>query len=106
MASGPLTAGWLQSAPYEAILLEGAIEIVPDALLAQLKDGGRLVAVIGSVPMGKAMIYRKAGGRVTDMFGGEDWLEGQTFVGTNGKIHDALRSRLDPVQADGHVRIP
>jgi len=53
-----------------------------------------------------AVLIREAGGRVTDFFGGDDWLEGQTFVGTNGKIHEALRSRLDPVQPDGHVRIP
>lgn len=53
-----------------------------------------------------AVLIREAGGRVTDFFGGDDWLEGQTFVGTNGKIHEALRSRLDPVQPDGFVKIP
>ena len=41
------------------------IEVVPDALIAQLKEGGRLVAVVGSVPMGKATLYRKVSGRVT-----------------------------------------
>ena len=56
------TAGWAQGAPYDVILLEGAAEVVPDALLAQLKDGGRLVAVVGRGPMGKATIYRRAGG--------------------------------------------
>jgi protein-L-isoaspartate(D-aspartate) O-methyltransferase len=65
VASGRLTEGWQQGAPYDAILLEGASEVVPDSLLAQLKDGGRLLAVAGSGPMGKATIYRMAGGRVT-----------------------------------------
>jgi protein-L-isoaspartate(D-aspartate) O-methyltransferase len=65
LVSGPLTAGWPQGAPYDAIILEGAAEVVPDALLAQLKDGGRLVAVVGAGPMGKATIYRKAAGRVS-----------------------------------------
>ena len=66
VATGPLAAGWLDEAPYDAILLEGASEVAPDRLLAQLKDGGRLLAVIGSGPMGKATIYRKAAeGRVT-----------------------------------------
>jgi protein-L-isoaspartate(D-aspartate) O-methyltransferase len=65
VATGPLTAGSPQSAPYDAILIEGAIEVVPDALIAQLKDGGRLVTVTGSVPMGKATLYRKVGGHVT-----------------------------------------
>jgi len=65
VANGPLTAGWARGAPYDAILVEGAIEVVPDALIAQLKDGGRLVTVTGSVPMGKATLYRKVGGHVT-----------------------------------------
>ena len=65
VAAGALTAGWAQGAPYDAILIEGAVEIVPDAVTAQLKDGGRLVAVIGRVPMGKATLYRKLGGKLT-----------------------------------------
>ena len=65
VATGPLTAGSAHGAPYDAILVEGAIEVVPDALIAQLKEGGRLVAVVGSVPMGKATLYRKVSGRVT-----------------------------------------
>lgn len=65
VVSGPLAAGWQQGARYDAILLEGASEVVPDALLAQLKDGGRLLAILASGPMGKATIYRMAGGRVT-----------------------------------------
>jgi len=66
VVSGPLPAGWQRGAPYDVIVVEGASEIVPAALLSQLKDGGRLVAVIGSGPMGKATIYRAAGGRATD----------------------------------------
>lgn len=65
LASGPLAAGWPSGAPYDAIVFEGGVEIVPDAVLAQLKDGGRLVAVVGSGPMGKATIYRKAVGRLS-----------------------------------------
>ena len=65
VVSGPLHKGWEQDAPYDVIVVEGASEIVPAALLAQLKDGGRLVAVIGSGPMGKATIYRAAGGSAT-----------------------------------------
>jgi protein-L-isoaspartate(D-aspartate) O-methyltransferase len=65
LAGGPLTAGWQADAPYDAILVEGASEVRPDQLLAQLKDGGRLVAVIGSAPFGKATLYRKVSGHVT-----------------------------------------
>ena len=65
VVSGPLTAGWPRGAPYDAILLEGAGEVVPDSLLSQLKDGGRLVAVVSSGAVGKATIYRATGGRAT-----------------------------------------
>lgn len=44
---GPLESGWSAEAPYDVILLDGAVEIVPPPLLAQLKDGGRLVGVVG-----------------------------------------------------------
>ena len=65
VVSGPLNAGWPKGAPYDVILVEGAAEVVPDALLSQLKDGGRLLAVVGRAPMGKAMIYRMASGHAT-----------------------------------------
>jgi protein-L-isoaspartate(D-aspartate) O-methyltransferase len=65
VVSGPLIAGWAKEAPYDVIVLEGAIEVRPDSLLAQLKEGGRLVAVVGRGPTGKAMIYRMASGHVT-----------------------------------------
>jgi len=65
MAGGPLNAGWQADAPYDAILLEGASEVRPDRLLTQLKEGGRLVAVIGSAPLGKATLYRKDSGQIT-----------------------------------------
>ena len=63
--AGPLTAGWPAAAPYDVILLNGATEIVPDALCRQLKDGGRLVAVVGGAPAGRAMLYRSVAGDVS-----------------------------------------
>jgi protein-L-isoaspartate(D-aspartate) O-methyltransferase len=59
---GPLTAGWAASSPYDVILLDGASEVAPKALLQQLRDGGRLVGVFGRSPNGKAMLYRALGG--------------------------------------------
>lgn len=59
--SGPLTEGWPAGGPYDAILVEGATEFAPDMLLRQLKDGGRLVCVLGSGPGAKAMLYRRSG---------------------------------------------
>ena len=65
VASGALADGWAEGAPYDVIMLEGAAEAVPDSLLSQLKEGGRLVAVVGLGPMGKATLYRRAGGHTT-----------------------------------------
>ena len=56
--SGPLAQGWPAEGPYDVIVLEGATEVVPEPLLRQLRDGGRLVCVMGAGPGGKAMIYR------------------------------------------------
>jgi protein-L-isoaspartate(D-aspartate) O-methyltransferase len=39
----PLADGWDQAGPYDVIIIDGAIEELPDAIIAQLKDGGRLV---------------------------------------------------------------
>jgi protein-L-isoaspartate(D-aspartate) O-methyltransferase len=54
---GPLTAGWSAAAPYDVILLDGAAEIVPEALGRQLKGDGRLVGVGGRPPATKGTIY-------------------------------------------------
>jgi protein-L-isoaspartate(D-aspartate) O-methyltransferase len=56
-----LTEGWPQAAPYDAIVIEGAVEFAPEALLRQLEDGGRLVCVLGAGPGAKAMLYRRSG---------------------------------------------
>jgi protein-L-isoaspartate(D-aspartate) O-methyltransferase len=61
VVSGPLIEGWAQGAAYDAILLEGATELAPDTLLRQLKDGGRLVCVLGAGPGAKATLYRRSG---------------------------------------------
>ena len=57
VATGPLTAGWPQGGPYDVVVLEGATEIVPQGFLSQLKEGGRLVCVLGGAPGAKAMLY-------------------------------------------------
>lgn len=40
-------AGWPTKAPFDAIIVTAAAREVPDALLHQLKDGGRLVIPVG-----------------------------------------------------------
>lgn len=64
VVSARLTDGWPQGAPYDVVILDGATEIVPQTLCRQLKDGGRLVCVLGAGPGSKAMIYRRSGTEV------------------------------------------
>jgi protein-L-isoaspartate(D-aspartate) O-methyltransferase len=61
VVTGPLVGGWPAAAPYEVILLDGAVEDVPQALLRQLKEGGRLLGVVGRPPLSKAMLFRSTG---------------------------------------------
>jgi len=65
VVTGPLTAGWPASAPYDVIFIDGAVEVVPEALCSQVKDGGRLVAVVGRAPAARAMVYRSVRGDVS-----------------------------------------
>jgi protein-L-isoaspartate(D-aspartate) O-methyltransferase len=58
VVTGPLTAGWPARAPYDVIFLNGASELAPRTLFGQLAEQGRLIAVIGRAPAGRAMLYR------------------------------------------------
>jgi len=62
IVTGPLSRGYSADGPYDVILLEGAVEVVPPALFDQLKDGGRLLCVLGRGAEGKAMLYRRIDG--------------------------------------------
>ncbi len=69
VVTGPLAQGWRQEAsdvaPYDVIFLNGATEVVPDALCRQLADGGRLIAILRRAPTGQVTIFRAAGGDVS-----------------------------------------
>lgn len=62
VVEGPLPEGYRASAPYDVILFGGAITELPERIVAQLADGGRLAAVVrteGSV--GRAVLTSRAG---------------------------------------------
>jgi protein-L-isoaspartate(D-aspartate) O-methyltransferase len=59
--AGELQAGAPTHAPFDAMVLEGAVVDVPHGLLEQLKDGGRLVAVVAEAGFGRAQVWRRAG---------------------------------------------
>lgn len=52
--------GAAHDGPYDAILLSGSVAEVPAALLAQLKVGGRLVAIVGDEPMMRATVVTRS----------------------------------------------
>lgn len=57
--------GCADQAPYDAIVISGRVPTVPQKLLDQLKDGGRLVAVVGETPLAQAHLWTRHG----DTFG-------------------------------------
>ena len=61
LVEGPLTAGHAEGAPYDLILIDGAVELVPDALIAQLVDGGRVAVAMLDEGVSRLSIGRKAG---------------------------------------------
>ncbi len=61
VVQGPLEAGVAGAAPFDAILLQGSVQQVPQALLDQLKDGGRLVAVVAKGYFGQACVFTRVG---------------------------------------------
>jgi len=65
VAIGRLAEGWPRQAPYDVILLNGSTEVPPQALLDQLADGGRLVAVVGRDPIGRGTVYQRSGTHVS-----------------------------------------
>ena len=55
--------GDAQRGPWDAIVLSGSVAEMPRALLQQLKVGGRLVAIVGSEPMMRALRVRRVSER-------------------------------------------
>jgi protein-L-isoaspartate(D-aspartate) O-methyltransferase len=62
IVTGPLSHGCAAEGPYDVIVIQGSVEVVPPALFDQLNSGGRLVCVLGRGGEGKAMLYRRADG--------------------------------------------
>ncbi|MBM7406807.1 MULTISPECIES: protein-L-isoaspartate O-methyltransferase family protein [Sphingomonas] len=58
VVEGPLVEGWAQGAPYDAIVIDGAVEFVPDAIVHQAKIDGRVTT--GVIDRG---VSRLAAGR-------------------------------------------
>jgi protein-L-isoaspartate(D-aspartate) O-methyltransferase len=50
VVEGNGASGWEKDAPYDVIVISGALENMPESFLKQLKVGGRISAIIGQAP--------------------------------------------------------
>lgn len=66
--TGSLDRGAAKHGPYDAVLVQGGVEVMPDAIVEQIREGGRIAAVFMAGALGKAMIGYKIDGRVTWRF--------------------------------------
>jgi protein-L-isoaspartate(D-aspartate) O-methyltransferase len=60
-----LTEGFPPEAPYDAILIDGAVEVVPDALIRQLRPEGALAVIEREERISRAMLYERIGDGAT-----------------------------------------
>jgi len=62
VVEGKLEAGHKPGAPYDHILIDGAVESIPDAIVDQLADGGRLGTALIDRGVSRLIVGRKVGG--------------------------------------------
>lgn len=62
--AGELTKGAAEHGPYDVIIVQGGVEELPESLLAQLKDGGRIACVVMTGALGDVQLGQKTGGDV------------------------------------------
>ncbi len=71
IVQGDLAEGHAKEGPYDVILLNGSVQEIPEALLAQLKEGGRLAAIMtrgaNSTGPGRAYLFVKVAGEASGL---------------------------------------
>ncbi len=61
VVEGPLQQGWQAGAPYHLILIDGAVEYIPEAIIAQLTDHGRVGTALVDRGICRLAVGRRAG---------------------------------------------
>lgn len=61
VVTAPIAVGAAKHGPYDAIIIEGAIEALPSDISSQLKNGGRIVAIFAEGTLGTVRIGHKRG---------------------------------------------
>jgi len=67
--TGPLAEGAAKHGPYDVIIVEGGIEVLPEAIEAQLKDGGRIAVLVMDGALGTVKIGQRVGDRLVWRWG-------------------------------------
>lgn len=62
---GELAAGAAQHGPYDAVILQGGVEVIPEDILSQVKENGRICAIFLDGALGIVRIGYKIGGEIT-----------------------------------------
>jgi protein-L-isoaspartate(D-aspartate) O-methyltransferase len=65
LVTGALVDGSAKHGPYDMIVVFGGVQQVPDAIVDQLKDGGRIAAIFMDGALGEARVGVKSGARVS-----------------------------------------
>ncbi len=61
LETGDAVDGWAPHAPYDVIVLNGSVPVLPKELLQTLAIGGRLFAVVGKSPVMEAKLFQRVG---------------------------------------------
>ena len=69
MHEAPLAEGAADHGPYDVIILQGAVEFMPEAILSQLKEGGRIVCLEREGALGTVRVGYKLNGAMNWRFG-------------------------------------
>jgi protein-L-isoaspartate(D-aspartate) O-methyltransferase len=61
LVEAPLSEGHAAGAPYDLILIDGAVELIPEALIEQIADGGRMAAALLDRGVAQISVGRRGG---------------------------------------------
>ena len=65
VTNADLTEGAPKHGPYDLVFIQGAVEVLPDSIADQVKDGGRIIAIFQENALGQCRIGYKAHGKVS-----------------------------------------
>lgn len=89
--------GWPQHAPFDKIIVTCSPEAIPRPLVAQLKEGGRMVVPVGERYQQNLYLLKKQGGRLVT-----EALRPTLFVPMTGTAEAQRRIKPDPAHPEVH----